>query len=87
MIRTPAVAVLPSVAAGPGSDFALSAFRQAPVDYRIDATDRRLAFNGELGLTDQSYGGSGIAIGSRGCGHSQSTRRSPMTDHQSHRPP
>lgn len=82
MIRTPAVAVLPSVAAGPGSDFALSAFRQAPVDYRIDATDQRLGFNGELrgeialarhragrrailnGLTDQGYGGSGVAIGS-----------------------
>jgi hypothetical protein len=48
MIRTPADAVLPSVAAGPGSDFTLSAFRRAPVGYRIDATDQRLGLNGEL---------------------------------------
>ena len=33
---------------GPGSDFTLSAFRRAPVGYRIDATDQRLGLNGEL---------------------------------------
>ena len=48
MIRTPAVPALPSVAAGPGSDFTLLAFRRAPVGYRVDATDQRLGFNGEL---------------------------------------
>jgi hypothetical protein len=67
MIRTPAAAVPPSVAAGPGSDFTLSAFRWAPAGYRIDAAHQRLGFNGELRIGSRTrsrinFAGRGVVV-------------------------